>query len=278
MKRIIRIKKGRYVVMDDDGSEVECTARGSLKIKTDGIAVGDFVRVDNGVIVAVEPRKNRIIRPPVANIDTVAIIAANVPAPDFYLIDKLLASCRLSGINSVIAVNKIDLTDETYSAVSDQYGAATKIFGLSVKTGYGMNEFSEYLRHKTVVFTGQSAVGKTSLINAISGRNSKTGELSVKTGRGKQTTTASEIVRCGDIEVIDTPGFSAFDLTVDCADIPKGYAEFGKFADKCRFTDCSHVNEPDCGVKNAVSCGCIDMRRYRRYVEIYKEVKNGKKY
>lgn len=278
MERVIRIKKGKYTVRNDADEERECFAKGSLKIKSDGILTGDFVKTENDVIVGVLPRKNRLERPFVANVDAVAIVVADPPSPDFYLLDKLLASCFLSGVEAVIVVNKTDLSDENLKKITEQYSAVAKIFRLSALTGDGTKEFAEFLKGKTVVFTGQSAVGKTTLMNTLFGKDHKTGDVSEKTQRGRQTTTSATIVKEGDVEVIDTPGFTAFDLSIKHTDLAKGYADFIKYEKSCRFSDCSHLGEPDCGVKEAVDGGEIDKSRYERYAEIYKELKDGKKY
>lgn len=278
MERVISIKKGRYLIGNDLGEERECFAKGSLKIKSDGILTGDYVKTENDVIVGVLPRKNRLQRPMVANVDTVAIVIADPPAPDFYLSDKLLASCFLSNVEAVLVVNKTDLSDENSKKITEQYSAVAKIFRLSALTGDGTKEFSDYLKGKTVVFTGQSAVGKTTLLNTLFGKNHKTGDVSEKTQRGRQTTTSATIVKAGDVEVIDTPGFTAFDLSVKYTDLAKGYADFIKYEKFCRFSDCSHIGESECGVKEAVEKGEINKSRYLRYVEIYKELKDGKKY
>lgn len=278
MERVIRIKKGKYTVRNDADEERECFAKGSLKIKSDGILTGDFVKTENDVIVGVLPRKNRLERPFVANVDAVAIVVADPPSPDFYLLDKLLASCFLSGVEAVIVVNKTDLSDENLKKITEQYSAVAKIFRVSALTGDGTQEFSEFLKCKTVVFTGQSAVGKTTLMNTLFGKDHKTGDVSEKTQRGRQTTTSATIVKEGDVEVIDTPGFTAFDLSIKHTDLAKGYADFIKYEKSCRFSDCSHLGEPDCGVKEAVDGGEINKSRYERYAEIYKELKDGKKY
>lgn len=278
MERVIRIKKGKYTVRNDADEERECFAKGSLKIKSDGILTGDFVKTENDVIVGVLPRKNRLERPFVANVDAVAIVVADPPSPDFYLLDKLLASCFLSGVEAVIVVNKTDLSDDNPKKIIEQYSAAAKIFLVSALTGDGTQEFSEFLKRKTVVFTGQSAVGKTTLMNTLFGKDYKIGDVSEKTQRGRQTTTSATIVKAGDVEVVDTPGFTAFDLSVKYTDLAKGYAEFVKYERLCRFSDCSHIGEPDCGVKEAANNGEINRSRYSRYAEIYKELKDGKKY
>ena len=276
--RIVKIRSGKYFA-EIDGKVTECTAKGSLKIKADGIVTGDFVTVENGVITGVMPRKNRLYRPNVANVDVVAIVVGSPPVPDFYLIDKLISVCFLGGTEVVIVVNKLDIDGEIAKKIIENYsGAVGRIFQVSAKTGDGLNEFSEYVKGKLVVLTGQSAVGKTSVLNKFFGHDGRVGELSEKTKRGKQTTTVSEIVNGGGAKLMDTPGFTSLEISVKAEDLPEAYPEFIPYLGKCRFTDCKHLKEPDCMIKRAVEEGKINKERYLRYTEIYKEAKEGKNY
>ncbi len=262
--------------MKSDGSVSVCAAKGSLKIKSDGIVTGDFVNVENGVITGVLPRKNRLKRPNVANIDLVAVVVGRPPEPDYYLIDKIIGACTINSIDVAVVVNKLDL--ENAKKIESNYSSAvSEIFRVSAKTGEGIDELFTSLKGKLVVFTGQSAVGKTSILNKIFGENRQVGELSKKTERGKQTTTVSEIIEKNGVEIADTPGFSSIDLALSEDELPHSYPEFLPYLGKCRFSDCRHVGEPDCAVKNAVAENKINKDRYSRYVEIYKEIKNGKK-
>lgn len=255
-----------------------CTAKGSLKIKSDGLVTGDAVEIENDVITKVLPRKNRLYRPNVANIDLVTIVASNPPEPDFYLFDKLISSCTIKDIKVIIVVNKLDLEDTTAKKTEENYSSAVeKIFRISAKTGEGTAGFFDFLKGKTVVFSGQSAVGKTSILNRLFDINRQTGEVSKKTERGKQTTTVSEIIEKDGAMIIDTPGFTSFDLNLDADELPHSYPEFLPYLGKCRFTDCRHLSEPDCAIVKAVEQGEINKNRYQRYKEIYKELQNGKK-
>ena len=141
-----------------------------------------------------------------------------------------------------------------------------------------MDELSEYLKGKLVVFSGQSAVGKTSIVNRIFGENRRTGDVSEKTQKGKQTTTVSEITERDGIKVIDTPGFTSMDIDLKEDILPWSYPEFSRFASDCKFKDCRHIKEPDCAVKEAVLRGEIFKDRYERYREIHKEIKEKQKY
>lgn len=250
-----------------------------MKIKSDGIVTGDEVYIENGVVIKVLPRKNRLKRPNVANIDGVVVVVANPPQPDFYMTDKLISICTINDIPVSLVVNKLDIGDETADKIEKNYGGAVdKIFRVSAKTGEGFDELVKEFNGKTVVLTGQSAVGKTSILNRLFGENRQTGEVSRKTERGKQTTTVSEIVEKDGVGIIDTPGFSAIDLTITTDELPHSYPEFIKFLGECRFSDCKHIGEPFCAVKSAVENNIINKTRYSRYKEIYKELQNDKKY
>lgn len=224
-------------------------------------------------------RKNRFRRPNVANVDVIAVVIGKPPEPDFYLIDKLLGVCAMYDVEALIVVNKLDIGDETAAKVEKNYSKAVKkIFRVSAKTGEGIDDLFSYISGKLTVFTGQSAVGKTSILNRIFNENRQTGEVSRKTERGKQTTTVSEIIEKDGAEIMDTPGFSSIDLSLGADELPHAYTEFLPYLGQCRFNDCKHIGEPDCAIKNAVKEGLIDKERYMRYTEIFKEIQNGKKY
>lgn len=206
-------------------------------------------------------------------------MVANPPEPDLYLFDKLISTANASEIPCSIVVNKVDLKPETADIIRKNYALAVEnIFTVSAKTGEGLEELSEFLKGKLVVFSGQSAVGKTSITNRLFGENKRTGEVSVKTQKGKQTTTVSEITEKYGVRVIDTPGFTSMDIDVEEDVFAWSYPEFAKYNSKCKFADCRHINEPDCMVKNAVLGGEIFKDRYLRYKEIYKQIKEKQKY
>lgn len=237
--------------------------------------VGDFVGLDDsGLICKIFERSSFFIRPNVANVDCVNIVIAHAPKPDYMLVDKLIAQALSGGAEAIITINKcdevlVDYVIETYK------NAVSKIFTVSAVTGSGIDELKDYLKGKLVAFAGQSAVGKTSLINKIFGGDFRVGNLSRKTNRGKNTTTYSRIVESGEIRVVDTPGFTSFymqNFTAD--DLKNYYKEFENTS--CFYRDCTHLHEPSCGVKELVDLGKINLDRYNRYTLIYKEIKGDK--
>ena len=260
-----------------DLSTEEVTARGVLRIRSSGILTGDYVEVKNGVIAGVLPAKTKFVRPALSNVDVLCLVLAMPPEPDFLLADKVLVASQVAGTETVIVVNKSDLSDDIYRRVMEEYRAAgVTIIRVSAVSGEGIEQLKNAIRGKLCAFCGQSAVGKTSLLNALFGLNRKTGEVSDKTLRGRHTTTACEIVRNGEFRIADTPGFSSFWCEVDADTLAGSYEEFSMATD-CRFRGCRHLSEPDCAVKQAVDRGEIAKQRYLRYVELQSQLEGGKK-
>ncbi len=258
-------------------SAEEVTARGVLRIRSSGILTGDFVEVESGVITKVYPAKTKFVRPALANVDVLCIVLAVPPEPDFLLADKVLVAAEAAGTEAVIVVNKSDLDGDVYSRVLDEYkNAGVTVVHVSALTGDGIETLKGVIKGKLCAFCGQSAVGKTSLLNALFGLNRRTGEVSDKTLRGRHTTTACEIVRNGEFRIADTPGFSSFWCEVDSQTLSECYPEFS-MAHECRFRGCKHLSEPDCAVKLAVERGEIHKARYDRYVELQSQLSGGKK-
>lgn len=263
-----RIRSGRYTVEYPDGRREETSARGALRLKSEGIATGDFVEAEGGVITGVYPARTRFVRPAVANVDVLCLVLACPPEADFLMADKVLAAASAAGADAVIAVNKHDLGGELYAEVLREYaGAGVPVVGVSALCGEGLDELRALLRGRLTAFCGQSAVGKTSLVNALFGLDRKTADVSEKTLRGRHTTTACEILSAGEYRIADTPGFSAFSLAAEKEELAALYPEFEGRA--CRFRGCSHVSEPDCGVRAAAERGEISPERYGRYVKIF---------
>lgn len=248
-------------------------ARGKIKYGKGEIVTGDVVEFCSGAITSVYPRKNKFERPNIANVDVLCALIAAQPMPDLAVVDKLMLAAAFSGAEYALVVNKSDLGDEVYKKALSQFTEATpKVFCVSAKTGDGIGELKEFLRGKEVAFAGQSAVGKTTLINALFGTEYKTGALSEKLGRGRHTTTCSRLIQTGDIAVFDTPGFSEFYAVMSPEDAAANFPPYENYLGKCKFCNCGHVGEPDCAVKNAVKAGELGKERYERYKVIYREI------
>ena len=251
----------------------KCGARGVLKKRGEEILVGDVVEIENQTIVSVSERKNRFIRPNVANVDLIVGVVSPEPKPDFFVVDKLYLNAVKEGVEFVIVVNKTDVSKEIVEQVYTEYGKlGVKIIEISTKTKKGLEDIANLLKDKLTVLAGQSAVGKTSIVNALFGVDMKVGQLSEKIARGKHTTTRSEIFDNGEIRLIDTPGFAVIDAMIELEDLPFCYPEYFEVSSDCKFRDCLHVSEPDCQVKRLVEEGILSKKRYERYVEIYKEI------
>lgn len=250
-----------------------CGARGILKRKGEGISVGDIVDIENDTIKSIHKRKNKFIRPNVANIDLIAAVISPEPKPDFYLIDKLYLNAVKEGVEFFIVVNKTDMNADLFSVIQQEYGSlGVEIVSVSAKDGVGFDLLKNKLNGKLTVLAGQSAAGKTSIVNKLFGLDLKTGEVSEKIARGKHTTTRSEIFEKDNIKIIDSPGFAVIDAVVDLIDLPKCYPEYFEVEHLCKFRGCSHISEPDCKVKELVNSGVLSKKRYERYIEIYEEI------
>lgn len=278
---------GSYVVESAEGVFV-CDARRNVKAKTGNILVGDVVgfsveKSDKGVIERVEKRRNALKRPPVSNVDLALLLLSKEPIPDFSLIDKMLVSLSVLDIPAIILITKSDLgQNELFERAKENYkGQAEEIVLFSSMEERDVSELKKKLAGKLTCVIGQSAVGKSTLINALqSERTFETGGLS-KIKRGRNTTRHSEIVFVDKgTYIVDTPGFSLFDLDMEPEELKKHYFDFNEYSGDCRYRDCNHINEPDCAVKTAIEEGKLSKERYGRYLEIYKELeeKRRKKY
>lgn len=276
--RVIKILSREYSV-ESGGIIYNCAGR--KKLKKDGdIYVGDFVEIEESAgawtIERVYPRKNRLIRPYVANVDKCLLVVAPYPETDYLLVDKIIVNCLSSGIQPVLVTNKSDLEGDNFAVIKEEYRAFPCV-RVSARTGDGLLELMSAIRGSVCCMAGQSAVGKTSILNALTGMNAETGGLS-KIMRGKNTTRHIECYDLGENTLLmDTCGFSLFELDVKSEDLRLCYDEF-EGVGECRFATCKHVNEPDCAVKRAVAEGKIPKGRYERYKIIYEELKRRKSY
>lgn len=260
-----------------DNDLLVCTPRGGLK--ESGIYVGDFVMIDKinntNVITKVLPRKNLLIRPPLANLEQLIIVIAKEPEPDFMIIDKLILFCFCYDIKPLICVNKIDIGSELYHEIERIYKNVCEIVCTSTKTKQNIDTLKKLMQNHISALAGQSAVGKSAIINALFGENSsKTGELSAKIRRGKNTTRHSEIFYENNVYISDTAGFSSLDeklLPISYFELPYYYPDFVSLLADCKYKSCSHTteSEKDCAVKRAVNAHIIDKNRYDRYTKIF---------
>lgn len=283
--KIVKGVGGKYTVYCD-GVKCVCYARKKVKYFYDDIVVGDDVEFEqDGKICAINkilPRKNFLKRPAVSNVDAVFAIVSSLPAPDFLLIDKIIANCNKQGVALDLVINKTDIVpDKFFIDAQEQYADLVNgIITVSTFTGEGISTLKAAIAGKTVCFAGQSAVGKTSILNALlPNLNKPTGELSSKTDRGKHTTRHNEIYPLKDGGfVVDTAGFSLYELTdVESDQLALYYDDLYALLKDCRFNMCTHTTEPDCAVKKAVEQGKLSKRRYDRYVELYNELRRQEK-
>lgn len=282
--RIWKALSGFYYV-DADGKNVTCRARGKFRQEGRSPLVGDWVNIqetgpDAGMVWEIEPRSSVFDRPAVANVDQLVVVASQaIPVTDPFLIDRVSAIAALKGCGVAVCVNKCDLASG--EALADIYRAAGfPAVCTSAATGDGLEELAELLRGKLSVFTGNSGVGKSSLLSALEpGLSLPTAEISAKLGRGKHTTRHVELFRlgCGG-EAIDTPGFSSFDareLDLELKEhLAESFVEFRPCLGDCRFVGCSHTKEKGCAVLRAVKDRRIPLSRHRSYVRLYEELKD----
>ena len=287
--RVIKFYNSFFFV-DVEGELLPCKLRGLMKRdKRSGSAVcpGDFVEVSKlndgtGVIESVQPRRNMLKRPTVANIDKVILtFAAASPDLNRLLLNRFITLAEWSHIQDIIiCINKIDLINDSDKFLSE-YESLYKIIRVSAVTGEGIDNLKKQLSNNVTVLTGASGVGKSSILNAIdSNLDLKIGDVSEKIKRGRHTTRVSELIPFADGFLVDTPGFSAVDLLevgIDEKSLGDCFKEFADFVGDCKFTGCSHSHEPNCAVKTAVDGGKILKERYAAYMSMLNEINERKK-
>lgn len=286
---IMKALSGFYYVDPGDGSLIACRARGKFRHQKITPLVGDRVEFTpledrTGMVDEILPRKNEFVRPAVANIEQlVMIVSKAIPVTDPFLIDRMTSLAEGKHCESVICINKCDLepADDLYE-IYRSIGFPT--VRVSAATGEGIEELSEIIAGKVCAFTGNSGVGKSSILNALEPDFSlSVGEVSEKLGRGRHTTRHVELFRLKNGAVVaDTPGFSSFDT--DQTEIRKKdalaetFREFRPYLDECRFVGCAHVKEKGCAVREAMKQGKIPPSRHASYVRLYEQAKTHKEW
>ena len=269
--KIIKCLSNDYTVLADNKTYV-CKSRGKFRKLNITPLVGDNVIFDeqNNYILEILPRKNELVRPPVANIDQ-AILITSVKEPDFSsnLLDKLITIVEYNNVKPIICFTKTDLlTSEEKKEIETIYNYYKSI-GYDVYYNYEIDEIKKIFKDKVSVFTGQTGAGKSTLLNKLdSNLNIKTGEISIALGRGKHTTRHTELINLCNGLVADTPGFSALSLdSLSKADIRDQFSEFNKYRDLCKYKDCMHDKEDHCMIKEKVNDKTILKSRYENYLK-----------
>jgi len=286
-----RIMKGigGFYYIDTENGLYECKARGIFRKDKVTPLVGDDVEIQiideeskKGVIEKIFDRKSELIRPSIANVDTAVIVfAAKDPDPSFSLLDRFIVLAEKENLDIIICINKVDVDEgKAFEQVKEIYeNCGYPIIAISTFTGEGLGELREAIEGRTVVFSGPSGVGKSSILNSIDKNlQLKTGDISKKLGRGKHTTRHAELLKLDEhTTVADTPGFSS--LTVNHIaerELKEYFIEFTKYEEECRFfTDCIHESEPGCAVKEAVENGEISQIRYESYIQLINEIRDS---
>ncbi len=278
--RIVRCLSGFYDVQTPQGV-ITCRGRGSLRKDRQTPLTGDLVEITveqgKGMVEKILPRKNRFVRPAVANVDALVVFAANVnPVTEPYLIDRVAAIAGDQEVEVYLCLNKCDL-DPAVDLERIYRSADFPVIQASAQTGQGVEELRKLLRGKFTAFTGNTGVGKSSMLNALRPELSlPTGEVSEKLGRGRHTTRHVELFCLEeDTYVADTPGFSSFDTdqmdVILKENLQYAFREFAPYMGTCQFHDCTHRQEPGCGIRQAVVKGKIQPTRYDSYLRLYEK-------
>lgn len=278
--RIIRSISGFYEVQTGNGT-VTCRARGNLRRGSEIPLTGDLVTISiergKGMIEKIQPRRNSFVRPAVANIDALVVFAANAnPITEPFLIDRVAAIAGDQEVPVYLVVNKCDL-DPAHDLIRIYTHAGFPVIAASAETGEGIEELRKLIHGKLVAFTGNSGVGKSSILNRLCPElQLPTGEVSEKLGRGRHTTRHVELYDLGEGTLVaDTPGFSSFDTdqmeVMLKENLQYAFPDFGPHIGKCQFHDCSHRKEPGCAVTAALAAGEIEPTRYDSYLRLYEK-------
>lgn len=287
--KIMKALSGFYYVLTEDGETYQCRGRGVFRKQKITPLVGDQVEFEaetkqEGYVLDVGPRKNELVRPPIANIDQ-AIIVTSAAQPDFStaLLDRFLVLVESKAIEPVIFITKMDMLSadqlariEAFKKDYQQIGYSVEM--LSSKEETNLEQVQLHMKDKISVIAGQSGVGKSSMLNAIDPRlDLETNEISESLGRGRHTTRHVELIPIGGGLVADTPGFSSLEFTeLEAEELPSCFPEFREREDDCKFRGCMHHKEPKCAVKQAVESGEIPEYRYTHYLQFLEEIKSRK--
>ena len=278
--RIVRSLSGFYDVQTEK-AVITCRGRGSLRKNNDTPLTGDMVEITveggKGMVERILPRKNRFIRPAVANMDALVVYAANVnPVTEPYLIDRVAAIAGDQEVQVIICINKCDM-DPAVDLRKIYQNAGFPVISASAETGEGVEQLRALLMGKFTAFTGNTGVGKSSMLNRLCPElNLPTGEVSQKLGRGRHTTRHVELFAIApDTYVADTPGFASFDteqMDVILKDnLQYAFGDFAPYIGDCQFHDCTHRSEPGCAVRQAVETGKLEKTRYDSYLRLYEK-------
>ena len=286
---IIRNVTNTYYIKSND-KVYECTARGKFKQEDITPTVGDNVEIDiideennKAVIEKIIERKNFSRRPKVANLtELVCVIATKLPKPDLLMLDKQLVFAEYLNIKPMIVINKKDLDKNISIEIKKEYSAiGYDVVITNALTGEGIKEIISKTNIngsdiKIIALSGNSGVGKSSIVNSILKKDEAiSGEISSKNKKGKNTTTITSLYEIeNDMYLVDTPGFSTFDINkIEAVDLDKYFIEFRSHIEECEYQGCSHIKEEKCGIKTAVENNKISKNRYDRYVKIYEDLK-----
>ncbi len=278
---------GFYYVKSETGIITQCRARGIFKNEGVMIYVGDEVEYEmaddeDGIITKIYDRKNEFIRPPIANVDVLAIvISAAKPKANLYILDKFLVMAEKKHASIIICINKCDAADiEDIEKIANIYEGIYDVVRTSSKNGQGIEQLKKLIAGKRVAFAGPSGVGKSTLLNMLDNNlNLETGAISKKTKRGKHTTRHVEIFEASFGALIyDTPGFTSLDIMdVDMSELADLYPDIARYKGLCKYDDCIHINEPDCSVLKALEEGTIKQSRFDSYKKQIEEIKGKNK-
>ena len=281
--RIVKALSGFYYVDTGESRPIPCRGRGRLRHQKVTPMVGDRVEISGlddgtGMVDAILPRKNQFRRPVVANIDQMVIIASGaIPVTDPFLIDRMAAIAEWKGCEVLLCFNKCDL-NRAEELTALYRAAGFHVLQVSAESGEGMDELAAAITDKVSAFTGNSGVGKSSILNTLQpGISLQVGEVSEKLGRGRHTTRHVELFPVAGGLVADTPGFSSFDAEqtemIPKENLASAFREFQAYINLCRFQGCSHVKEKGCAVREAVFQGKIASSRHKSYIRLYEQTR-----